>query len=200
MANKFGKLHYGAEFDSYNDFKQAFEEYCQQTKVKGEPVKFVHSSAQYIKNGSFPDGDEQQRLKFIMKSERCKFFGQTACDAAYKLELYSKPTGHVLRLEKFHGEHNSHIPFTPFNAELVPIPKKVEPSNNTSKDKLETIVKIIYNGIKNLPDSKCDAITAILENLWDRTEKDITYKVDFTDNPSENGKLIIICVFSLCCI
>lgn len=195
MANKYGKLHLNAEFDSFDDFNLAFEEYCQKTKVKGESVKFVQSTCKYIKNDSFK-GDEQQRLKYTMKAERCKYARETSCQAAYKLVLHSKANGdnvsHVLRLDQFHGEHSSHVKFAAYDEKLavqVPKPANADRSNNnSSKDKLESIVEKIYKGIKNLPAEKCDEIAAVLKNVWDRTEKNITYKVEFTDNPLEIGK------------
>lgn len=191
MANKYGKLHQNAEFDSYEEFKKEFDAYCQKTKVKGEPVKFVHASAKYIKNNTLPS-DEQKRLQYMLKSERCKFAGKSTCEAAYKLVLHSKADGsHVLRLDKFDGDHNSHIPFVEYDTKLATKPETVEPSDSNSQDKLEAIVKKIYRGIKNLSDvSMRGSIAEILECLWDRTEKNIAYNVNFTDNPLD-GKLFL---------
>lgn len=185
MANS---LHIGAEFDSYDDFKQAFKRYCQTTKVNGEPVKFVHFRAKYIKNYSVPSG-VQQRLQYIMKRERCEFAGKTSCRAAYELVLHTKPNGdRILRLKKFHGEHNSHLVLVQSNPESTP--KAMDQSDSSSQEKLKKVVKKIQDSVKNWPDSKYDPIAEILENMWDRTMKNITFKVDFTDYPPENGKFL----------
>lgn len=187
-------LYVGAEFETYDDFSQAFQQYCQTTQVNGEAVKFVHSAAQYIKNGTL-SSDVQNRLTYVRKAERCKFRGKTSCDAGYKLMLHTKVDGHqVLRLDKFNGAHNSHIEFVQYKPILPRT--RTNQSDNSSQDKLQKIVKKIADGVKRLPNATCDAITEILESVWYRTEKNITYKVDFTDNPPENSESFS---FSLVC-
>lgn len=188
MANL---LHVGAEFHSYLDFQRALDQYCQSTQVNGETVKFTHSSSKYIKNGTFPN-DKQQRLQYVMKAERCKNAGKIPCNASYKLVLHAKLDGdHVLRLEKFHGEHSSHIEFVKYDAALIPKPDKPDRSG----DKLQLLVQKICVRAKSMPKDQCDAITEILGNLWERMEKCIVFKVDFSDYSSASRESFIFFCF-----
>lgn len=99
-------LYNGAEFESIDAFNAALQQYCQNTKVNGEAVKFVYSNYDFIKG----DVNYKTRLIYEVKTERCEFHGKTNCNARYTLKRHENDNGyHVLRLEEFHGAHNSHI-------------------------------------------------------------------------------------------
>lgn len=179
MANQLFK---GAEFHSYDDFKYALAQYCNATKVNGNPVEFIHSASKYIQNGTFDD-NKHQRLVYKMKAERCKFSTKTKCKASFKLLLHPQSNGdHVLRLDQFDGNHNSHVEFVKLDATLAPT------VNKQDEDELQTLLSKIYNSTKPMPRNQCDAITEILGNLFERIEKSMTFKVDFLDYPSENSE------------
>lgn len=184
-------LNFGAEFDSFDAFEQALEQYCQATQVNGKPVEFIQSTCKYIKNDMFPN-DQQQRLRYVMKAGRCKFFEKTPCKAEYKLRLHRKVDGdHVLRLEKFYGDHSSHIEFVKYDAAMSPKPQTPNDSND-SKYELQSFATKIFHRAETMSKAQCASISEILGNLWNRMEKNITYKVDFSDYPSENGEFYLV--------
>lgn len=170
MANL---LYVGAEFDSYDGFNDALDNYCQHTKVNDKKVAFVHTSSQLIK-GDFFDSAIQNRLKYKSVTGRCKLHETTGCQAVYKLAIFIKLDGnHVLRLDQFEGQHGSHVPIVPN--------RPAAKANSAKVSELKKICKKISNRCETLPQEQMDAYNQIFETLLDRIESSRTFKVEFVE-------------------
>lgn len=194
-------LHFNAEFYSFDDFERALAQYCQTTHVDNQPIQFIQSTCKYIKNDVF-ESDKQNRLKYQMIAGRCKYAKKTPCSASYKLVLHLKSNGdHVLRLDTFHGDHSSHNEIEKFDAKLTPTPTPMNPNEpHHSADKLQLLMTKVCNRAKTMSADQCKEITEILGNLWDRMEKNIMFKVDFSDYPSASSELFIQSIFCQLCL
>lgn len=189
MANL---LRNGAEFNSHEDFENAIAQYCRNTLVNGQPVEFIHSSAKYIPENAFAN-DVKQRLVYQSKSRRCACHQSAGCTAKYKLVLHAKVNGdHVLKLENFQGNHNNHVAFTTLTgaansaAPALAAPQQKPTTNQNNK--LKSVIANIMQCCENMPQPQADGVEAILVNLLDRMQKNVTYRVDFTDEPSDDCK------------
>lgn len=168
-------LRQGANFATFAAFNTAFQRYCNETKIDGEPVEFIHTNAILIKDGEF-GANAKNRLIYKSRMGHCKHRLNevngliSGCEARYKLLLVTYANGEtVLRLAQFEGAHRHHT--------------------NASDDfqrRLSNVLSDISRATVNLEAPQQEAILHVVQKLLNCTAKCCGFTVHFTE--TVNGK------------
>lgn len=182
-------IYLGAEFNSFQEFKTAIDEYCEGNAINGKPLHFLRQSITKLKPDTFKtqtiDQDTISRFVYHGMSFICEYH-RANDHRTHKTGLYCNGRvtirydrlKNVLRITVFdghHENHSAHIGTTHDNVNQC--------ENETIQRIVESIKRMPYN-VQAIMEQACEKVV----DLWDQDNAGINIEI-FPMEKSNGGEV-----------
>lgn len=180
----------GAEFNSYQKFKAAFDQYCKENAINGVPLHFLRQSITKLKPDTFKsqtiDQDTISRFVYHGQSFTCEYH-RANDHRTHKTGLYCNGRvtirydrlKNVLRITVFDDRHENHLAHIGTTHDNV---------NQLENETIQRIVELL----KRMPD---DVLTIVeqaskrLMALWDADNDGINIHIVPVEKSNGGGEI-----------